>query len=199
MKEEEHRLYGRPCLLVQLYADGSVCFQAFTEMKKSTFVRMFMKVMLCENADWLLSEEAFSIYASCMYHPTYKDYKGQMDDLLCDPSTKVFVYEDQGRKTGMIILKFSDAAAEIIGIAVSVDARRKGIGKQLIRRVMELDDLECVKAQTDDDSIGFYRKCGFSEEKIVIEYPDGPAVRYNCVLHKQTTSDLYDPNFSGKK
>ena len=149
-----------------------------------------MKVMLCENADWLLSEEAFSIYASCMYHPTYKDYKGQMDDLLCDPSTKVFVYEDQGRKTGMIILKFSDAAAEIIGIAVSVDARRKGIGKQLIRRVMELDDLECVKAQTDDDSIGFYRKCGFSEEKIVIEYPDGPAVRYNCVLHKQTTSDL---------
>ena len=133
-----------------------------------------MKVMLCENADWLLSEEAFSIYASCMYHPTYKDYKGQMDDLLCDPSTKVFVYEDQGRKTGMIILKFSDAAAEIIGIAVSVDARRKGIGKQLIRRVMELDD----------DSIGFYRKCGFSEEKIVIEYPDGPAVRYNCVLYK---------------
>ena len=149
-----------------------------------------MKVMLCENADWLLSEEAFSIYASCMYHPTYKDYKGQMDDLLCDPSTKVFVYEDQGRKTGMIILKFSDAAAEIIGIAVSVDARRKGIGKQLIRRVMELDDLECVKAQTDDDTIGFYRKCGFSEEKIVIEYPDGPAVRYNCVLHKQTNSDL---------
>ena len=113
-----------------------------------------------------------------------------MDDLLCDPSTKVFVYEDQGRKTGMIILKFSDAAAEIIGIAVSVDARRKGIGKQLIRRVMELDDLECVKAQTDDDSIGFYRKCGFSEEKIVIEYPDGQAVRYNCVLHKQTTSSL---------
>ena len=80
----------------------------------------------------------------------------------------------------MIILKFSDAAAEIIGIAVSVDARRKGIGKQLIRRVMELDDLECVN----------YRKCGFSEEKIVIEYPDGPAVRYNCVLHKQTTSGL---------
>ncbi len=46
-----------------------------------------MKVMLCENADWLLSEEAFSIYASCMYHPTYKDYKGQMDDLLSDTSS----------------------------------------------------------------------------------------------------------------
>ena len=110
---------------------------------------MVMKKMLCEDTDWLLSEEAFSIYASCMYHPTYNDYVG-----------------------------------EIIGIAVSDNARRKGIGTQLIQRVMESEDLKSVKAQTDDDSIGFYRKCGFSDERIVIEYPDGAAVRYNCVLHK---------------
>ena len=29
----------------------------------------------------------------------------------------------------------------------------------------ESENLESVKAQTDDDSIGFYRKCGFTEEK----------------------------------
>ena len=34
-----------------------------------------MKIVLCENTEWLLSEEAFSIYASCMYHPTYEDFK----------------------------------------------------------------------------------------------------------------------------
>ena len=73
-----------------------------------------MKTVLCENRDRLLSEEAFSIYASCMYHPTYEEYK----------------------------------------------------------------------AQTDDDSIGFYRKCGFTEEKLVKEYSDGEVVRYNCVLCK---------------
>ena len=84
----------------------------------------------------------------------------------------------------MMILKFSDAAAEIIGIAVSDDARRKGIGKELIRRVMESEGLERVIAQTDDDSIGFYRRCGFSEERVVVEYPDASAVRYNCVLRK---------------
>ena len=149
-----------------------------------------MRVLLCEDADWLMSEEAFSIYASCMYHPTYEDYKAQMEDCLTDSSVNVFVCEHRDKKTGMMVLKLSEAAAEIVGIAVSDNARRKEIGKQLIQRVMELDDLECVKAQTDDDSIGFYRKCGFSEEKIVIEYPDGPAVRYNCVLHKQTTSSL---------
>ena len=142
-----------------------------------------MKVLLYEDADWLLSEEAFSIYASCMYHPTYDEYKTQMEDYLLDSSVKVFVSENRGRKTGMMVLKLSEAAAEIIGIAVSDNARRKGIGKQLIQRVMKSDNLESVKAQTDDDSIGFYRKCGFSEERIVIEYSDGSVVRYNCVLH----------------
>ena len=142
-----------------------------------------MKVLLCEDADWLLSEEAFSIYASCMYHPTYDEYKTQMEDYLLDSSVKVFVSENRGRKTGMMVLKLSEAAAEIIGIAVSDNARRKGIGKQLIQRVMKSYDLESIKAQTDDDSIGFYRKCGFSEERIVIEYSDGSVVRYNCVLH----------------
>ena len=142
-----------------------------------------MKVLLCEDADWLLSEEAFSIYASCMYHPTYDEYKTQMEDYLLDSSVKVFVSENSGRKTGMMVLKLSEAAAEIIEIAVSDNARRKGIGKQQIQRVMKSDNLESVKAQTDDDSIGFYRKCGFSEERIVIEYSDGSVVRYNCVLH----------------
>ena len=107
----------------------------------------------------------------------------QMEDYLLDSSVKVFVSENRGRKTGMMVLKLSEAAAEIIGIAVSDNARRKGIGKQLIQRVMKSENLESVKAQTDDDSIGFYRKCGFSEERVVIEYSDGSVVRYNCVLH----------------
>lgn len=143
-----------------------------------------MKVAVCEDTDWLLSEEAYSIYAPCMYHPTCEDYRTQMEGFLQASSVKVFVYEDRGKKTGLMVLKISEDAAEIIGIAVSDNARRKGIGTQLIQRVMESEDLKSVKAQTDDDSIGFYRKCGFSDERIVIEYPDGAAVRYNCVLHK---------------
>ena len=47
-----------------------------------------MKVAVCEDADWLLSEEAFSIYASCMYHPTYNDYVGLKEDYLSDTSKK---------------------------------------------------------------------------------------------------------------
>ena len=83
-----------------------------------------------------------------------------------------------------MVLKSSGVAAEIIGIAVSDNARHKGIGKELIQSVIKSEEIERIKAQTDDSSIGFYRKCGFSEEKTVVEYSDGSAVRYNCVLYK---------------
>ena len=141
-----------------------------------------MRVVICRDTDWLLSEDAFSIYASCMYHPTYEDYKAQMEGYLSNPSVKIFVCEYHRKKTGMMVLYYSDTVTEIIGIAVSNKCRRRGIGKQLIQRVMESENLKSIKAQTDDDSIGFYRKCSFTEEKIVMEYPNGVTVRYNCVL-----------------
>ena len=40
----------------------------------------------------------------------------------------------------MMVLNLSEADAEIIGIAVSANARRKGIGKQMIQRVMESEN-----------------------------------------------------------
>ena len=143
-----------------------------------------MRVTLCEDTMWLMSEEAFSSYAPCMYHPEYRDYMERMEEYLSDPSIKIFVYEDMGRKKGIMVLNLSEDSAEIVGIAVSDNARHKGIGKQLIQHVMESENLESIMAQTDDDSIGFYRKCGFSEEKSINEYADGAAVRYNCVLCK---------------
>ena len=143
-----------------------------------------MKVVLCIDTDWLLSEEAFLLYASCMYQPRYENFKKQMEDLLNDQSVKVYVCENRGKKTGMMVLKYSDSVAEIIGIAVSEKLRRQGMGGHLIQFVMESENLERIHAQTDDDSVGFYRKCGFTEERIVVDYSDGSVVRYNCVLSK---------------
>ena len=107
-----------------------------------------------------------------------------MEDLISDPSVRVYVCESQGKKTGMMVLRISDSVAEIIGIAVSEKERRQGTGRYLVQYVMKSEGLERIHAQTDDDSIGFYRKCGFTEERIVVDYPDGSVVRYNCVLSK---------------
>ena len=143
-----------------------------------------MKTVLCGDRDWILSEEAYLLYAPCMYRPTYEDFKIQMDGFLNDPSVRIFVCDNQGEKAGMMVLKYSDAVAEIIGIAVSEKLRRQGSGNHMIQFVMESEGLDRIEAQTDDDSVGFYRKCVFTEERIVVDYPDGSVVRYNCVLNK---------------
>ena len=52
-----------------------------------------MRVFECRDRDWLLSEEAFSIYSQCMYRASYDDYKTQMDDHLNAGYVKIFVCE----------------------------------------------------------------------------------------------------------
>ena len=139
---------------------------------------------------WLTSEEAFLIYAPCMYQPTYEDYKALMEKFLSDPSVKIFVCDMDGEKAGILVLKETEAAtgsvtgveAEILGIAVRKDLWEKGVGKEMIYQVMETEHLKRITAQTDDDAIGFYRKSGFEAERVVVEYPNGSVVRYNCSL-----------------
>ena len=151
-----------------------------------------MEVALCRDMDWLLSEDAFSIYASCMYMPTYEAFRKRMESYVSDPLVKVYVSAEGDERIGILVLQTSNAEAEIMGSAVSDlhkryrsasdHFRNQGIGKHMILRVMAQESLKCIEAQTDDDAIGFYRSCGFRDEMTVVEYPNGTAVRYNCIL-----------------
>lgn len=146
-----------------------------------------MSTVLCSGRAWLTSEEAFSIYAPCMYQPTYDAFVAQMEEYFSDPSVKIFVCEKEGEKIGILVLKEDGSEAEILGIAVKRDQRKKGFGKDMINQVMESESLKKITAQTDDDAIEFYRRSGFEAERVVIEYPDGAAVRYNCVLYNESS------------
>ena len=151
-----------------------------------------MSTVLCSDKTWLTSEEAFSIYVPCMYQPTFDDFVVQMEAYFSNPSVKIFVSDMDGEKAGILVLKETEAVegsetgveAEILGIAVKENLREKGIGKEMIYQVMETEHLKKITAQTDDDAIGFYRKSGFEAERVVIEYPNGSGVRYNCTRRK---------------
>jgi ribosomal protein S18 acetylase RimI-like enzyme len=155
-----------------------------TDIDEIGFVRTLMKIVLCSDRDWFLSEEAYLLYAPCMYQPTYEDFKIQIEGFLNDSSVRIFVCENQDEKAGMMVLKYSNDVAEIIGISVSEKHRHHGIGRHMIQFVLKSESLERLEAQTDDDAVGFYRRCGFAVERIVVDYPDGSVVRYNCVLNK---------------
>lgn len=141
-----------------------------------------MKVILCENKDWILSESAFSMYKSCMYQPTYEMYLDSINKLISSAFNRIYTCETDGKVVGVLVIQLAGRNAEIIGIAVSEQFQNQGIGKYMIQRIMEKECLHSLIAQTDDDAVGFYRKCGFIIEDEIKKYPDGIVVRYNCRL-----------------
>ena len=137
-----------------------------------------VRVFPCKEQKCLLAESAYRVYAPCMYQPTPGKYKEKMEGYIADPSVTIFVCEYHDECAGLLVIKYK----EILGIAVREDCRRLGFGKLMINEAMRSKNLNSVRAQTDDDAVGFYRRCGFYVERREIEYPDGVVVRYDCVL-----------------
>jgi 8-oxo-dGTP pyrophosphatase MutT (NUDIX family) len=66
---------------------------------------------------------------------------------------------------------------EILNIAVAENRRRKGVGGKMIAALQSAYNLP-IEAETDDDAVDFYRKCGF-ETTAVRKYD---VRRWMCVL-----------------
>jgi len=54
----------------------------------------------------------------------------------------------------------------IANIAVAEDCRRAGIGREMIHELLDRYHLP-IELETDDDAVGFYRKCGFTAAELV--------------------------------
>ncbi len=141
-------------------------------------------LFVCRDRDILITNEAYKVYSSCMYRPSFEKYEEEMEGFLNDESYTVFVAEHGNDIKGMLVLNLSGNRPEIEGIAVFEDFRRKGLGRCMILGAMERLKTDSIIAETDDGAVDFYRACGFSVRKILREYPDGTAVRYICELSK---------------
>lgn len=111
-----------------------------------------------------------------------------MERLVSEPYVKIYVCEVNNKKEGILVLDKRSSNSEIIGIAVSGNCRHNGIGRYMIQQVMDLEQLEVLSAQTDDDAVGFYYRCGFTVETEIKEYPNGAVNRYHCELKRKTNS-----------
>jgi len=143
-----------------------------------------MKISLCTDTELLLSQQAYEVYAPCMYRPSFDKYESKMQTYLCDPCVSIYICEDNGTLAGILVTDCSEGICEIVGIAVSEKCRKQGIGRKMIAFAMDDGKTDRLFAQTDDDAVGFYLSCGFTAEKSLVEYPDGIAVRYECCLSR---------------
>ena len=131
-----------------------------------------------------ITQEVYSVYAACMFEPTWEKFCRKADGFLRDPEVSVFGYRENDVPVGVIVVRKCGTVAEICGIAVNQADRGRGIGGRLIRYVMEYLSPDVLTAETDDDAVEFYRKCGLRTEAFTETYDGGECRRYRCVLRK---------------
>lgn len=86
--------------------------------------------------------KTYEIYKHCMFMPTEEKFNKKVEQFLNNNSVKIFACFNQGEIVGVIVISFSEQRKiEIIGIAVELSARGKGIGSYMINQVINNYDL----------------------------------------------------------
>lgn len=70
--------------------------------------------------------------------------------------------------------------AEIRHLAVLPEDRRHGIGSRLVQHAVDDLELATLRAETDSDAVGFYRRRGFAVHSLGEKYPG--TERFDCIL-----------------
>lgn len=60
------------------------------------------------------------------------------------------------------ILQTENDTAEILDVAVKPEYRKHGIGRSLIDFIFTQFPIYTITAETDDEAVGFYKRCGFN-------------------------------------
>ena len=127
--------------------------------------------------------QTYGIYKHCMFMPTKEKFNNKVDLFLNDNSVKIFACFEQDEVLGVMVVSFIEQKKiEIIGIAVNSSVRGKGIGSYMVNQVVNDYGLLSVYAETDNDSVGFYRNNDFSIVEFSEIYGDELVVRYKCEL-----------------
>lgn len=129
----------------------------------------------------LRDERVLAVISLSMYMPTKEKLNSRIDKYESDANVSAFACDDNGFICGTIILRHTaNDEFEILGIATAPSHRNQGVASRLI--AFAVDTLKCrtIKAETDDDAVGFYRRFGFQVNSLGEKYPG--CVRYLCKL-----------------
>ena len=129
--------------------------------------------------------QVYEIYKHCMFMPTKEKFNIKVNQYLNDNSVKIFACFSHGKIVGVMAVSFTEQKKlEVLGIAVDLSVRGKGIGSYMITQVINNYGLLYVYAETDNDAVGFYRNNHFRIIEFFETYGNETVVRYKCELTK---------------
>ncbi len=115
---------------------------------------------------------ALGILSNAVFQPTEERMSHILDAVYGSDSTTLYglaIGQDVVAVAG--IRRTSETTAELLHIAVKASERRKGNGSQLVKLVIQAENLEELVAETDRDAVDFYRRCGFIAQSLGEKYP----------------------------
>ena len=104
------------------------------------------------------------------------------------PGEQFFAWIENGEPLGICGFRPLQDKVEICHIAVVEHARGRGIGNSIVTALREKYAM-ALEAETDDDAVGFYRKCGFGATVLYKYFCGQKYRRYTCVLPAPGTNN----------
>jgi ribosomal protein S18 acetylase RimI-like enzyme len=97
-----------------------------------------------------------------------------------EPALELYGHEEDDEILGVVgFIVHPNQTLELKHIAVKPGERSKGYGRGLILELLELKQPAIIEAETDEDSIDFYRNVGFSIVSLGEKYPG--VERFKCI------------------
>ena len=136
---------------------------------------------ICDVKEKLSDSAILDLLAPSVFNPTPERLLSRAEKYQADDNTSVYAYSENGEYKGIVVFKIKEQTVEILDIAVKPEYQGKGIGSRLIDYIFSKFSINKIIAETDDEAIGFYKKCGFTVIDTRVEIY---TKRYTCVKNK---------------
>ncbi|MCL1844909.1 MAG: TIGR03960 family B12-binding radical SAM protein [Defluviitaleaceae bacterium] len=157
-------------------ATGDTCQRRHIPSKPGAVFRSIKKRATDENLHRIVA------YATFDNSPAYVAKK--IEKYRSDPRLHFYGWVENGEILGICVYEIHADKVEIHLIAVDENFRGRGIGSKMITALWEKfakTSAKIIEAETDDDAVNFYRKCGFTTREF---FHETRGKRFACVLEK---------------
>ena len=135
------------------------------------------------------SPEVSDLIADAVYDRTPFRLRRVLYGYAIDPARHLIGFERDGVLIGLLGLELGPGHAKIRHIAVQPAARGQGVGREMVRWLVETAGMTSVVAETDRSAVGFYRRLGFRTTVLEELYPG--TERFHCELGADLSDSVY--------
>ena len=132
------------------------------------------------------SPDIIKIISHSVYECSLERAALKAKDYKSDEKQDIYAWVENGDILGVCGIVVHQNKIEITNISVSEINRHRSIGSSMITALREKYEM-VIEAETDDDAVDFYRKCGFE----TTAFQKQGFRRWNCILltQKQETDE----------